>query len=132
MSCPVSIPLFLAEHTWFVVNKKGTITRWEVFHFIGKGEEIYIRKDFFPPFSGLRVINFIKKYLWKGRMLSMIEDELAERVIEVLEKSMNTYPYKKKYAFFGPNSNTYTAWVLNQFPEWQVKLPWNAIGKNYK
>lgn len=33
------------------------------------------------------------------------------------------------YKLTGPNSNTYTQWVLNKFPEWDIKLPWNAFGK---
>ena len=30
---PAPIPISFARHPWFVLNKKGIISRWEVLHF---------------------------------------------------------------------------------------------------
>ncbi len=42
------------------------------------------------------------------------------------------YPYADRYAAWpGPNSNTFTAWVLRAVPELRAELPPTAIGKDY-
>ena len=42
------------------------------------------------------------------------------------------YPWPTTYkAFPGPNSNTFVAWVANQVPELELKLPFSAIGSGY-
>jgi hypothetical protein len=42
------------------------------------------------------------------------------------------YPYAKTYRIWpGPNSNTFTAFVLREVPELRVDLPPTAIGKDY-
>lgn len=35
----------------------------------------------------------------------------------------------QSYKLTGPNSNTYTQWILEKFPEWNIQLPWSAFGK---
>lgn len=55
-------------------------------------------------------------------------DELIERV----EAAAQEYPYPKTYHVWpGPNSNTFTAFVLRKVPELRVDLPPTAIGKDY-
>lgn len=55
-------------------------------------------------------------------------DELIERV----EAAVQEYPYPKTYHVWpGPNSNTFTAFVLRKVPELRVDLPPTAIGKDY-
>jgi hypothetical protein len=42
------------------------------------------------------------------------------------------YPYAESYRVWpGPNSNTFTAFVLRDAPELRVDLPPTAIGKDY-
>jgi len=42
------------------------------------------------------------------------------------------YPYNNTYRIWpGPNSNTFTAFVLRHVPELRVDLPAHAIGKDY-
>ena len=42
------------------------------------------------------------------------------------------YPYADSYRVWpGPNSNTFTAFVLREVPELRVDLPPTAIGKDY-
>lgn len=131
--CPVSIPFSFASHTWFVVNDHGSISRWEVlFRKVPcKTRWGHLFKDYFPPFQGIDLFIFIHRYFWKGTLLGIVEGETAEHMAEFIENSPNTYPYYDTYSLTGPNSNTYTQWVINHFPEISLKLPWNSFGKNY-
>jgi hypothetical protein len=90
-----------------------------------------IYKNFFPPFQGIEIFPFLQKYFWKGHLLGQVEGDAAERMVKFIKDSPNTYPYTEEYFLSGPNSNTYAQWVLNNFPEFKVVLPWNAFGKNY-
>lgn len=132
--CPVTIPLNFAVHPWFVVNEKGKVSRWEVLHrdVAHKFKWGHLYKDFFSPFQGLEKILFYKKWFFKPKLLGKIEDEPAKQLAKLINDSQSTYPYRFKYSFLGPNSNTYAQWVLNNSPEFKAYLPWNAFGKNYE
>ena len=55
-------------------------------------------------------------------------DELIDRI----EGAIKDYPYPDRYHVWpGPNSNTFTAYILRQVPELRVDLPPTAIGKDY-
>jgi hypothetical protein len=55
-------------------------------------------------------------------------DELIRRI----DKVAREYPWAQEYTLWpGPNSNTFTAWVLRQVPELGADLPPTAIGKDY-
>ena len=55
-------------------------------------------------------------------------DELIQRI----EAAVKAYPYPTTYHVWpGPNSNTFTAFVLRGAPELRVDLPPTAIGKDY-
>ena len=42
------------------------------------------------------------------------------------------YPYANEYRLWpGPNSNTFTAWVVRRVPELRADLPPTAIGKDW-
>lgn len=142
-SCPASIPINFARHYWFVVNRNGQISRWEVLHKknLCKSSWGYLHKDIFPPFQGTpvfmssKMFKPFKKRYWKAKLCGHIEgesDSLAHKMADFIENSMNTYPSCSKYLLLGPNSNTFIQWILNKFPEFGIKLPWNAFGKNYK
>ncbi len=129
--CPVTFPLNFASHPWFVCNDKGIITRWEVLDRLNRNEEwVYLHKNFFPTFSGIEIIPFIRrKPLWKGRLLKQVDGDLAKRMIDVITSSHEQYPFKE-YSLIGTNSNTYAQWVLDHFEELDFELPWNSFGKN--
>ncbi len=56
----------------------------------------------------------------------------AEALIPRIEHAVASYPYAGEYTVWpGPNSNTFTAWVLRQVPELAAQLPATAIGKAY-
>lgn len=89
-------------------------------------------KDFYSPFQGVERFPFSRKYFWKAKLLGYIEGEIAKRMAEYIENSMDTYPYCDAYSLTGPNSNTYARWILDNFPEFRAALPWNSFGKNFK
>lgn len=132
--CPGNIPFNFASHPWFVVNKQGLVSRWEVLFrdILHEARWGHLYENFFSPFQGIEIFPFVQKYFWKGKLLGYIEDETAKRVIEFIEKSPEIYPYRYKYFLTGPNSNTYAQWVLDNSPDFKVKLPWNAFGKGCK
>jgi len=136
-SSPVPYPLNFAVHTWFVVNLKGKISRWEFGRFKESPHKngIGVLKNFFEPTKGMN------KYFWKShprfssKLIDFIEgadDSVAKDLSEFIEKFSNSYPLKEKYILTGPNSNTFVQWVLDKYSEANIKLPFNAIGKRYK
>ena len=140
ISCPAYFPINFAIHPWFVVNKKGILTRWEVGHSKEDSPNYfgYIRSDGLPFLKGLPVFSYSVPLNWGPRRIKLIgriegdEDSAAHKIITFIEKATVNYPYRDTYHLLGPNSNTYIQWVLNAFPEWKIHLPRNAFGKNYK
>lgn len=135
LGCPAYIPFNFASHSWVVLNKKGALSRLEVKHNYNKlnNSHLYINNQ--PHFQGINISFFIKKYFWKSKLLYSFEGDensATHKMINLVENSKENYPYLKKYSGLGPNSNTYVQWILNQFPELKIKLPFNYIGRNYK
>ena len=133
-ACPASMPFSVACHTWFVINKKGVVERWEV----GWGMHSRARSwshldlDVFPPHQGVQLISFVHFFFWRARLVTSIEGDegsVAARMTEFITRSPDLYFYRHHYSLMGPNSNTYTQWVLNHFPEAHMQLPWNSLGK---
>lgn len=147
MICPATLPFSIATHPWFVVNKRGIVSRYGISwrKAVARPEPLfgkhvcsgcvgYLHKDGCPPTDGIAVFPYVEKFLWKGHILSSItgeEGSLAARMTDFIEKSFTEYPFSDRYWLLGPNSNTYPAWVLAHFPESNMRLPWNAIGKNF-
>jgi hypothetical protein len=131
---PLPIPFNFALHTWIVTSKKGKVKRWEVWQFRNqcKTSNGHVHLNLFKPWIGMRKF-FFTKLRFDSKLLGKIEGAKAERIIKFIEKNAMNYKYTKKYYYIpGPNSNTFTTWILNKFPQLNVKLPWNAFGKNYK
>jgi len=129
-TCPANIPFNFVIHTWIVCNKKGKLTRYEVRHAKNKKNTV-LHLNLFPIFKGIEVFLISNKWYWKGRLLGKIEGDLAKDIIAFVKKSETDYPYLDKHVLLGPNCNTYVQWILDSFPNLKIKLPWNAIGKNY-
>ena len=136
LTCPAHLPFSFARHPWFVINKKGVLSRWEVVY--GNCRHVgtplragHIHIDALPPFRGISIFHSPEILFWNGRCEAVAEGELAENLISFIEASKDTYPYRDRYLLWGPNSNTYAQWVLDAFPTWNAKLPWNAFSKNY-
>lgn len=141
-SCPALFPFSFARHPWFVINKKGALARWEIVHKKDCCQSKswgHLHLDAFPYFKGFGIFHFYLRYFFESyskiKLLGQIEGgegSIAQKIIEFIENSKEAYPYKGRYVLTGPNSNTYIQWVLDAFPEWNIKLPWNFFGKNFK
>ena len=130
-----NFPFIFAIHPWIVVNKKGEISRWEVAHsknFKSEKSWGYLCKNLFPPFQGLNIFPFIDKPVFESTLIGTIEGDKASEMIVLIENAPNSYPYLSRYNLWGPNSNTFVNYVINKFSELNIKLPWNAFGKNYE
>jgi hypothetical protein len=89
-----------------------------------------------PLWRGWRIFHSSKysKYVWSVTLHGVVEGEegsLAARMAACIEQSPEKYPFCDEYAYTGPNSNTYAQWVLNQFPDSGLTLPWNSFGKGF-
>jgi len=68
----------------------------------------------------------------KPELLGDIRGAGVEEIIDRIEKAAREYPYPGRYHVWpGPNSNTFTAFILRRVPELRVDLPPTAIGKDY-
>src|SRR5918999_4279270 len=72
---------------------------------------------------------------WFGSAPDLLADVRGPGVdplIKRIERAVAAYPYNKTYRIWpGPNSNTFTAFVLRHVPELRVDLPAHAVGKDY-
>jgi hypothetical protein len=72
---------------------------------------------------------------WFGNEPELLADLRGDRAAEAItqiERGVAAYPYADRYRVWpGPNSNTFTAFVLRGVPGLRVDLPATAIGKDY-
>jgi hypothetical protein len=72
---------------------------------------------------------------WYGsrpRILADLRGKPAEAAITRIRQAVAEYPYAGEYRTWpGPNSNTFTAFILRRVPELKADLPPTAIGKDY-
>jgi len=72
---------------------------------------------------------------WFGAAPELVADKRGagvEDLIARIDKAARAYPWAGEYTMWpGPNSNTFTAWVLRSVPELEADLPPTAIGKDY-
>jgi hypothetical protein len=72
---------------------------------------------------------------WFGAEPELVGDKRgpeAEALLARVDQAARSYPYSDRYtAWPGPNSNTFTSWILRAVPELAVDLPPTAIGKDY-
>jgi hypothetical protein len=129
-------PFIFAMHPWFVLNKKGEISRWEVefaSSYIKHGSRWgYLHENLCPIFQGTEVITYMDDVFHPATLLGKVEGELAQKMIDFINSSPEIYKHWNKYHVWGPNSNTFAQWVINKFPECKWELPDNAYGKNFK
>jgi len=138
-SSPCSLPLSFALHSWIVTNDHGEVHRYEVWSYKSRfnNESGHISIDFYPATTGLTLLpgpdSNISSTIFGSTIIGYVEGgegSLAHRMADFVESRHKEYPNKFKYHYFpGPNSNTFVQWILNNFPECKIKLPWNAFGK---
>ena len=141
-SSPCSFPLSFAAHTWIVTNECGEMHRYEVWSYKERmsKDSGCVSRDFYSPFVGLSLLpgldSSLTKLRYKPRLVGRIggdEGSLAHQMIDFVKENYNKYLYKTDYHYFpGPNSNTFTQWILNKFPGCPIILPWNSFGRRYR
>ena len=134
---PLPIPMnMIAVHCWIVtIDAQWKTDRWEVWQSRSncKSSWGYVHKNLLAPWQGISKYPAFRRYV-PGPIypIASLNGHIAKSVIEFMDNHMNEYPYTNDYHYWpGPNSNTYVQWVINQFPQLSVNLPWSAIGKKY-
>ncbi len=116
----------VAVHTWISV-KPSNASAYTVYQKIGwrlryGNSALSFRED-------------VPDRKWYGNrpwLLADLRGEYVDAVIQKIHEAAMSYPYARKYRLWpGPNSNTFTAWVLRRVPELRADLPPTAIGKDW-
>ena len=117
---------FVSVHTWIATKPTAAaaFTVYEVFGF-----------QLDRAGTALRISERAPDGRWYGSLPQVLADVRGPGVdplIARIRTAVADYPYAKTYhAWPGPNSNTFTAWVLRAVPELRVDLPAHAIGKDF-
>jgi hypothetical protein len=117
---------YFGVHTWIAVKptNAGAFTVYEVTGFAVRrgGDAVRVSER---PADGR----------WFGsapELLADVRGAGVDDVIQRIRRAVAAYPYQGSYRIWpGPNSNTFTAFVLRAVPELRVDLPAHAIGKDY-
>jgi hypothetical protein len=97
--CSAHFPFNFADHIWFVINKKGEISRWEILYkkdYRSESHWGHLYKNYNQTFEGLNLFNFYPGYRSKSKLLNMIEGadgSTAEKMANFIENSPKSYPY---------------------------------------
>jgi hypothetical protein len=139
------IPIQIFVHTWIVIEHKDKIDRFDVFGFTVNGSwdrvgRLY--KNYHPPHMGCPMFSvgsyrFLQsKFQWSVDKLYELSSDTypkVESLYNLLKNNPEDFPYLSNYHLLpGPNSNTFTQWVLDYVSPTTLDLPWTAVGRNYK
>jgi hypothetical protein len=117
---------YLGVHTWIAV-KPSHVDHFTIHEVIG----YRLRREGTVVVSRVRAPDA----RWFGAYPELLRDVRGpgvDALITRIEAAVERYPYAKSYHVWpGPNSNTFTAFVLREVPELRVDLPPTAIGKDY-
>lgn len=117
---------YFGVHTWIAVKRSGA-PQFTVHEVIG----YRLRR------AGTAVVTHARAPdgYWFGNRPDLLKDVRGpgvDALIDRIEAAVAEYPYANTYRIWpGPNSNTFTAFVLREVPELRVDLPPTAIGKDY-
>lgn len=137
-SSPITFPFCFAVHTWVVLESpESGINRYKIHMFFNKKCGNYFYTNAQTPTEGMSLFmiprKFYSKTRFKSKCIFNLTGDQAKEVVENIESKITSYVYLNKYHLYpGPNSNTFTRWILdlNETTK-KVNLPWNAFGKNY-
>jgi len=113
-------------HTWIAVKpaRAGEYTVYEIIGWRLRWQD-----------SALAVRHRAPDARWFGAVPELIAEKRgpgAAELIPRIDVAAHAYPWSGEYVMWpGPNSNTFTAWVLRAVPELEADLPPTAIGKDY-
>lgn len=115
-----------AVHTWISV-KPADADNYTVLEVIGWRAK--------RGLSVLRIEQDIPDRHWFGAEPELVYEKRGEEASLLIEKILhaaNEYPWSNEYSVFpGPNSNTFPAWIAAQVPEFDLDLPFRAIGSGW-
>lgn len=117
---------YFGVHTWIAAKRSGA-PEFTVHEVIG----YRLRRD------GTTVVSRVRPpdSRWFGAEPDLLRDVRGpgvDALIDRIETAVRNYPYNGAYRVWpGPNSNTFTAFVLRDVPELRVDLPPTAIGKDF-
>lgn len=113
-------------HTWIATKEKDA-AQYQVYHVVMWGMR-----------DGRGVVSVsedIPDRCWYGACPEIIfsaSGEKAEMMIPQIYEAVKSYPYPNYYqAYPGPNSNSFTSYVMREVPGFNIALPTNAIGKDW-
>jgi Protein of unknown function (DUF3750) len=113
-----------AHHTWIVVKDRDA--------------GAYTRYDKVAWGAPIKTNNWAPDARWYGHrpiLIGAVEGPAAETLIPKIRAAVARYPYSHygDYSVWpGPNSNSFTAYILGAVPEAQIALPPTAIGKDWR
>ena len=113
-------------HTWIAVKPAvaGEYTVYEVIGWRLRSQD-----------TALVVRHRAPDMRWFGSAPELVAEKRGadvEELIARIDRAARSYPWAGEYTMWpGPNSNTFTAWVLRAVPELEADLPPTAIGKDY-
>ncbi len=115
-----------AVHTWISV-KREFAPSYTVYELIGWRLHMGL--------PALSIGTDLPDRFWFGHppeVLLELRGAEAESAIPKIEAAARSYKYPDTYRVWpGPNSNTFTAYVLRNVPDLKIALPNTAIGKDY-
>ncbi len=113
---------YFAVHTWIATKEAGA-SQYRVHEVTGWRRYVVNSRPSLPD---------RRWYGAEPELYADIRGEQAAALIPQIYQAVEDYPYPTEYeAWPGPNSNTFTAWVIRQVPGLDVALPNHAIGKDY-
>jgi hypothetical protein len=116
----------VSDHTW-IATKAANAKQYTVYQVVGW------RK--YRGLAPLTIEENIPDRNWFAQIPTLLfsaRGEKAAKLIPQIEAAAKAYPYPDNYTLWpGPNSNTFTAYVLRQIPELHVPMPANAVGKDF-
>lgn len=113
----------LASHSWILL-KQGNGAPYVRYDKVGWGSPI--RRNGYPP-DGRWYSNI-------PEIVGIVRGEKAQELIPQVEAAIAAYPYSDRGGYRiwpGPNSNTFVATVLRDVPALGIRLPPEAVGRDY-
>ena len=118
----------VADHYWLLVlrgiegRQYQTCDRWEVWQHPHQNGSCWghLHKNLLDPYQGVGN--------GQSQLIQQWEGSDALLMVEKIESSPSTYPFIRKYRYWpGPNSNTFTQWIVRD----KIELGVRAIGKSF-
>ncbi len=115
-----------AIHTWVAAKKTGE-SAYTVYEVVG-----WRLRQGLPAVRAAKDAPDRYWYGAKPRLLWEKRGPGVDDMIGAVEAAVKSYPWPETYqAFPGPNSNTFTAWIIRNAPGLDARLPRTAIGSSY-